>query len=253
MWKREAIIVFVLVAGTVGSALGTAQSARKPMEIRTGLAQYPKGRQVNIDLVVTNTTNNALQYTFSSGMQFDVWISSGQTEVWRLSRGRGYIQAFTFLSLAPGQSKTFSATWDQTDEAGKEVPAGSYVVRGQLTPTGERPAAVSAKIAILAKPLSPIKLSDIKSRTTDFLNKTVLVSGIYRGWKPPESSAGCESGPPVTRSDWVLSDGKACIYVTGPSSLDPVKDRGKHVRVLAQVKKTPKGQVYLRAEEVTVE
>jgi hypothetical protein len=252
MWKREAFIMLSLVTALAVSASEAVQASPKPMEIRTSLVQYPKGRQVQIDLVVTNTTSDSMQYTFSSGKQFDVWISRGETEVWRWSRGHAYFQVFTHLSLSPGESKTFSATWDQRDEAGKQVPAGSYVVSGQLTPTGEQPPVVSAKIRILAKPLAA-KLSDIRARPSDFLNKTVMVSGIYRGWKAPKSIPGCESGPPVTRSDWIISDGKACIYVTGPSSLDPVKDRGKRVRVLAQVKKTDKVQVYLQAEEVTAE
>jgi hypothetical protein len=252
MWKIEAVIMLALVTVLTSSVSWAAQPAPKPAEIRTGLTQYPAEHKVRIEFVVTNTTDQTMNYTFSSGKQYDIWISREDTEVWRCSRGRMYIQAFTYLNLAPGESKTFFATWDQRDEAGKQVPAGSYVVSGQLTPTGEKPAAVSAKITITAKPLAP-KLSDIRSKPKSLLSKTVLVSGVYCGWKAPKSVPGCASGPPVTKSDWILSDGKACIYVTGPSSLDPAKDRGKRVRVLAQVRKTDKGQVYLRAEEETAE
>jgi len=47
-----------------------------------------------------------------------------------------------------------------------------------------------------------------------------------------------------------VSDGLVCMYATGLSVLDPVNDGGKNIRVRAQVARTDKGQVYLKAEEV---
>jgi len=45
-----------------------------------------------------------------------------------------------------------------------------------------------------------------------FVGKVVTVEGRCAGW----SSDLAAGGPPVTRSDWVLEDGKEGIYVTGP-------------------------------------
>jgi hypothetical protein len=144
--KEFAVIVLVIAIVVCGSR--SAQSSPKPAEIRTDKAKYPEGQKVKIDLIITNTTSETQEYTFSSGQQFDVWVSSGGKEVWRWSHGCGFIMMFTHLSLQPGESKTFSATWDQRDEQKKQVPAGSYTVSGQLTPTGDAPPAVSTRIDI---------------------------------------------------------------------------------------------------------
>jgi protein involved in polysaccharide export with SLBB domain len=175
MWKIEAVIMLALVAALVGSASGADRPAPKPAEMRTDLAQYPQAQQVKIDLVITNTTSDAQEYTFSSGKQFDIWITRDDSEVWRWSRGHAFIQVFTHLSLQPGESKTFSATWDQRDVQGNQVPAGSYVVSGQLTPTGEKPAAVSTGIKIISE--------SSKSGTQGALNATnsVTVLGEVMG------------------------------------------------------------------------
>lgn len=171
MWKIEAVIMLALVAALVGSASGADKPAPKSAEVRTDLAQYPQGQQVKIDLVITNTASEAQEYRFSSGKQFDMWITRDDTEVWRWSRGHMFIQMFTHLSLQPGESKTFSGTWDQRDVDGKQVPAGSYVVSGQLTPTGEKPAAMSTKIEILADGKSAKLENDSPKNTVTVLGE----------------------------------------------------------------------------------
>ncbi|MDO8586893.1 MAG: BsuPI-related putative proteinase inhibitor [Armatimonadota bacterium] len=227
--------------------------APKGMELRTNLTEYPIGKPVRMELVVMNNTDRVMLFTFSSGQQFDFWVTRDGTEVWRWSRGKFFTQALTHLNLAPGQSKTFSTTWNQQDNDGRQVPIGSYVVSAQLTTSGERPPVLSKAIKIVPRRVSAAKISDILAKPEQYLGKTVSVSGVYYGWRVPRGVTGCESGPPVTRSDWIISDLKRCMYVTGLSDLDPVNDHGRNVSVLAEVKQTDKGQVYLRAEEVRAE
>lgn len=123
--------------------------ATKGMELRTDLAEYPAGKPVRIELVVVNSTNRDMEFTFSSGQQFDFWVTRNSAQVWTWSRGKFFTQALTHLKLAPGQSKTFSASWNQQGNDGKQVPAGSYVVSGRLTTMGERPPVASKTIGVL--------------------------------------------------------------------------------------------------------
>jgi len=75
--------------------------------------------------------------------------------------------------------------------------------------------------------------------------KVVTLVGEYRGW---QSEGGV--GPPVTRRDWVLSDGTGEIYGTGGApGLDPVKDIGQMLTVTGIVKVTD-GVLYLKAAEI---
>lgn len=73
----------------------------------------------------------------------------------------------------------------------------------------------------------------------------MVVSGEYQGWNAEYGS------PPVTRSDWVISDETGWIYVSGRyPGLDPVRDKGKELTVVGKVE--AKDQVYLKAEKITI-
>lgn len=89
---------------------------------------------------------------------------------------------------------------------------------------------------------APLTIAEITANTAAYVGKTVLLSGEYRDWEAGHGS------PPVTRSDWILKDGTAAIYVTGkiPSGLDPQKDMGKKVTVQGIVK-VKDGRVYIEA------
>lgn len=60
------------------------------------------------------------------------------------------------------------------------------------------------------------KIKDILGNPKIWINKTVFISGVYYGWKSPKDIPGPNyTGPPETKSDWIISDGTGWIYVTG--------------------------------------
>ena len=233
-----------------------ASEELKPMELKTDQTSYSPGEPVRISLVVTNTTRQPVTYQFSSSQQYDFWALRDGREIWRWSRDKFFAQMLTSLTLKPGESKTFAQTWNLRDNSGQPAPDGAYIMMGQLTTMGERPEPVSKTITLGLKPVAkPITagVSEICANPDAYLGKTVSVSAVYYGWQPPAGIPGSDMGPPVTRSDWAISDGKACLYATGLNALDPINDMGKNVRVRAKVERTEKGQLYLRAEEVRQE
>lgn len=80
-------------------------------------------------LQVTNTTDEPVPVSFSSGQTYDfaVYDASG-AEIWRWSADRMFTQALRDESVAPGETLTYSAIW---------VPApglsGTFEVLGVLT------------------------------------------------------------------------------------------------------------------------
>lgn len=226
--------------------------AMRSIDLRTDKSAYKPEEPIRFELVVTNTSSQAVNYMFSSGQQFDFWVTRDNKEVWRWSKGRMFTQEIKFLNLSPGESKTFSAQWDQKDDAGAVVPVGKFVAHGQLTTMDDRPAPGLKAITIGAPKIQSVAISTIRANPLRFLEKTVSVPGVYCGWKQPEHTPGCEAGPPITRSDWILSDGKGCFYVTGRSNLSPTDDYGTKITVTGRVKRTKKGQTYLLAEDVKV-
>ncbi|MHB1006751.1 MAG: BsuPI-related putative proteinase inhibitor [Chloroflexota bacterium] len=94
-------------------------------------SEYQVGDTVQLTFTVANPGQAPLKLDFSSGQQFDLAIAdaTGQ-EVWRWSRGKLFIQAFTKVEIQPGQKKTYEADWQA------EGPPGRYQAKGWLTSPG---------------------------------------------------------------------------------------------------------------------
>ncbi|GEM_PF-3671878 len=88
-----------------------------------------------------------------------------------------------------------------------------------------------------------VTISELTRNKDLYLDKTVVVTGQFQGWK------GVDSGPPVTRSDWVLKDKTGAIYVNGrfpPGCNPPDSGIGKTVTVKGVLKVSEKGNIYIK-------
>jgi hypothetical protein len=96
-------------------------------------------------------------------------------------------------------------------------------------------------------------VKEILADPGDFEGTSVTLVGYYRGW---DLLGEAGSGPPVTRSDWVLRDDSGAIYVQaglaveGDISLNPGSkaDTDKVLRVTGFVRLTDTGQAYIEPE-----
>ena len=73
----------------------------------------------------------------------------------------------------------------------------------------------------------------IHERVVELEGQTVHLEVRFKGWK-----GNCKTGPPVSRSDWMVEDETGCIYVTGPlpqSDLDPAKPDDRQLLLTAIV------------------
>ena len=68
---------------------------------------------------------------------------------------------------------------------------------------------------------------------TRFASATVTITAGFGGWRGP-----CRSGPPVSRSDWMINDASGCLYVHGPlpPGLDPSRPGGENITVTGVVR-----------------
>ena len=68
-------------------------------------------------------------FYFSSSQKFDIFIrdDKGQ-EVYRWSRGQGFLPYMVDTKLEKGEKLSFSEAWDYTDNEGYQVPPGKYSV-----------------------------------------------------------------------------------------------------------------------------
>jgi hypothetical protein len=112
----------------------TACAAREPAAAPEGspLLASVKAATFGADsavfsLQVTNTAAAPLPLDFRSGQEFDFVVLRGTQEVWRWSGDRMFTQALRTDTLAPGETRTYSATWAPVTGS-----TGEYTVRAVL-------------------------------------------------------------------------------------------------------------------------
>lgn len=103
------------------------------------------------------------------------------------------------------------------------------------------------------EPLTDI-IASIIATPYSFEGQQVTVVGYYRGWDILDEA---KTGPPVTRSDWVIKDASGAIYISTlsgakPSGLDPTShnDVDTVLKLTGIVRVIAKGQPYLEATSI---
>ncbi len=216
---------------------------------------YPLGEQVTFVYALKNTGTETSVYNFSSGKQFDVWVTFGGKEVYRVSRGMMYIQSFTNLTIGSGQTKEFRATWNQKDFQGNAVGKGWYTVHAQLESLGGKPYEVSSRIWIgELRPvfIEPGKLpmDETMKHASELPGETVIMRGDLRKENSQAYGSGSiDRGRPL-QSRMILSDPTGRIDVKG---IDPkhISSDGK-VTLNGKISNSPTGQACLSVEKPKV-
>ena len=140
---RRAPLVSVLACFLAAPAGGCAvheESVTKPdYETRLVLKnaagdearEFPAGETITFVVTLRNRAAAVRTLTLSTSQTLDCLVyAADHKEVWRHSSGRMFAQVITELTLKPGESRTFTATWNQTDSQGRPVPPGEYEAVG---------------------------------------------------------------------------------------------------------------------------
>lgn len=93
--------------------------------------------ELTITLTATNSSDEPVDLTFSSGQTVEAVAEHGGQEIWRYSDGQMFTQALRTETLAPGEQLVESVTW-------RQPPAGGYDVRAWLCANGVDCAATTA-------------------------------------------------------------------------------------------------------------
>ncbi len=100
-------------------------------------AAFRTGEPVVLVLVVENRGSAPVTLSLPTAQRYDFWVERNGQEVWRWSTGRAFAAAVTRLELRPGERQLFRESWSQVGTDGRQVPAGTYSVRGALLTGGE--------------------------------------------------------------------------------------------------------------------
>ena len=94
---------------------------------------YRVGSPIMLTLTVTNPARAAITLQFSSSQHYDFEVRHAGQTVWRWSASRMFAQALTSLTIGPGERRVFAESWNQQDNSGQTVPAGTYEAVATLT------------------------------------------------------------------------------------------------------------------------
>lgn len=95
-----------------------------------------------------------------------------------------------------------------------------------------------------AIPLSSPTIAMINNHPSDYEGMKLSLSGVFKGWK-----GRCKGSPPVSRSDWMLADNSACIYISGamPAGLQAMFPHDEAITITGTVRLTQAGKAYIEA------
>jgi|GEM_PF-2195802 len=115
------------------------------VRLLTDKASYTGSDTVKLQLVITNIGSTPLTFNSNNSQRFEFVVQAGDREIWRWSKGRLFAQMLTSWKLAPGNTITYSAVWEQKDNTGKSAPPGTYTIVGQQIGGGQANAEISIK------------------------------------------------------------------------------------------------------------
>jgi hypothetical protein len=117
-----------IVTGTVGPRVSVEARAETPK------AAYAVGEEIDIDFFFKNVSGEILMFSFPP----EIGIENMATEIVRTLYGGQDVS-----TPAPGASVRYRLTWDQKDDAGKQVSPGDYQIIMQDLQLGEGKGVVS--------------------------------------------------------------------------------------------------------------
>ncbi len=96
---------------------------------------FSPGQTIQFVVSVRNRSSSSQTLSFDTSQKSNIVVldSGTATEVWTWSLGQSFSQNTSSLTIAAGQTQTFTVTWDQTDDSGQAVASGDYEVIGGLT------------------------------------------------------------------------------------------------------------------------
>ena len=99
---------------------------------------FDRGETIVFVLTVRNRldTSATAEFTTTRTSDFVVLRENTADVVWQWSDGRSFSDVATTIEFAPGETRTFTETWDQILSNGTQLRSGTYEARGVLVFSG---------------------------------------------------------------------------------------------------------------------
>jgi LysM repeat protein len=180
--------------------------------IVTNKRTYSRGESVNITLVKTNTSSRPRSLFYTTSQRFDFQaVRTDGTVVWRWSRDRSFTQRGSTVTLQPGESQVFNATWDQRNQQGNLVTPQEINIRGFNWAQGLRTQSVSVGIVITragtTTPPTTIRPT-IPPPSGCRPGVNLLANAGFEVWPNPDAPPSGWQGENVSRQEFIRHMGR---------------------------------------------
>ncbi len=175
--------------------------------LATDRSRYRRGEPVNITLFKVNVSGApiTLFYTTTQRFEFEAVRADG-TVVWRWSAGRVFAPVTATVTLQPGQSQVFRATWDQRNLRGVLVVPQTITIRGFNWAQNLRNRFVSVNIvitrAVVPTPTPPPTPAVCQPGVN------LLVNSSFENWPNPDVPPPGWTGENVSRQEFIRHSGR---------------------------------------------
>jgi len=122
----DAGIILQMDAGLCCPALSAELTLNSTIWLPPGV---PLGERIIMVLYVTNEGEKPLTRRYTSGQSYEFVVhDSLGSEVWRWSHGMAFTDAIEHRVFEAGETVFYRVEWNQEDDAGEQIPPGSYTV-----------------------------------------------------------------------------------------------------------------------------
>lgn len=175
----------------------------------TDQRRYRRGEPVNITLFKTNITSTPRNLFYPTGQRFEFEaVRADGTVVWRWSQGRVFTQVAETVTLQPGQTQVFRATWDQRNQQGNLVIPQTITIRGYNWAQGLRNRFIATNI-VITRAVAPTP-TPTPTPTPPVCRPGVnlLQNSGFEVWPNPESPPPGWQGQNVSRQELIRHTGR---------------------------------------------
>lgn len=126
-------------------------------------SSFSPGQQIQLVLSVRNRSNTSQTISFNTAQQYNfVVLNSGSAaEMWTWSLSQSFAQSTSSLSIAAGQTQTFTVSWNQVADNGQLVPSGNYEAIAGITCVNNSSSSSSTSAASNCMPAGVPAASDL--------------------------------------------------------------------------------------------
>jgi len=140
------------------SAIATSTRQSGPFTITLTIQPVAlRGDTVPITFAIKNISTETATVMLGGAPEAISQVKRGDVEIWNWATGKAFPAVLPSpQSVAPNETRTYDLSWDQKDNSGNQVAAGSYTINAWFNTASVNGSAVSPQTDLAAEPITVV-------------------------------------------------------------------------------------------------